>query len=502
MSKLPNVTGIAYTRYLLAFFFYFTIIRIRFAGYNFRHLAGDDLYLLIGSNQPGGYASKILPSFLDHGGGKWRPVTQVILSPLLDLFGEDFWKYQLVAEALLSLIGVLVALIIVQLVGKSSIWAFLAGSLVALSNFNLYFVLQVFGIMESLALLFFLITIALLSRPHHRFAKKDFLAAGVTFALSLHSHERYMLICFAVAALIYFRMQEQCLRERLLFSSVPFAAVLFNYLVKEIGFGMNFFTGAGGTEISSSSIDIPYFLLRASLNVLGYNVGPDYLSGKDASTLGSTGALLSLIWAIPAIMAMTCGCLHVIRTSRARGWAIIALCLLTISSLLLTASVAFRQEFRWLLAPQLAVLIVAVSSGLSAFGQRPIRLAVLTLLLAGFTINGVYYTQYSESTYFFDTQRLNDSIAERLFVQYRAEIPNTSFVIATGDSPTFMWGTAGGQVFSEFGKHRGVEEFLDVHLVPDFTLTDSLQGLRDNVILFEFRRNQIVQVHQGPEASQ
>ena len=502
MTKSTNARGIACMRYILAFFVYLSVIRIRFAGYNFRYLAGDDLYLLVASNEPGGYASRILPSLLDHGGGKWRPITQVILSPLLDLFGADFWKYQLVTEALLSLVGVLVALIIVRIVGRDTIWAYLAGSLVAISNFNLYFVLQVFGIMESLALIFLLITIALLLNPYRKVDRKDLLAAGVAFAISIHSHERYVLLCFAVAALIYSRAKDQRFRYRVIFAVVPFAVVFFNYLVKEVGFGMSFFTGAGGTEISSSTTDVPYFVLRAVMNVFGYNIGPDYLSGKDASTLGTTGVLLSMIWAIPAITAMACGCLHVLRTNRVRGWAVIALSLLTTSSLLLTASVAFRQEFRWLLAPQLAVLIVAVSSGLSAFGQRPIRIAVLTALLAGFTINSLYYIQYSESTYFFETQRLNDSIAERLFAQYSAEIPNTSFVIVTGDSPTYMWGTAGGRVFSEFGKSHGLEGSLDVHQIPNFTVIDSLQGLRDKVVLFEFRRDQIVQIHLKSEVSQ
>ena len=94
MRIVDKVKDLNRPKWYLLFFTYLVAIQIRFSPYNFETLTGDDIILLGWSNQSNGYMSTFWPSFTDNTLGKWRPVPQVILSPLLDFFGGDFWKYQ------------------------------------------------------------------------------------------------------------------------------------------------------------------------------------------------------------------------------------------------------------------------------------------------------------------------------------------------------------------------------------------------------------------------
>ena len=114
--------------------------------------------------------------------------------------------------------------------------------------------------------------------------------------------------------------------------------------------------------------------------------------------------------------------------------------------ILLSASIPFRQEYRWLLAPYIAlIVIVHVAAGVIADSRRTQMLLGALLVTTG-SIVGLYYSRYAESTYFFQTQHLGDSINDQIFVQYRDQIATTTFVVINYDDTVYNW-AVGGQLF-------------------------------------------------------
>ena len=181
MKIFENRTHLFQQKWIIVFFIFFSAVHLRFSTYGFNTLAGDDIFLLGQSNQKDGFLSTFWGSFTDHGGGKWRPVTQVILSPLLDFFGGDFWKYQLLNEVLLAFSGVLVALLVTNLTKGKFLLGLSAGSFLILARFNLYHVLQVFGLMESIAVIFTLLLLISLEKYLRFRSRKNLYLANVFF---------------------------------------------------------------------------------------------------------------------------------------------------------------------------------------------------------------------------------------------------------------------------------------------------------------------------------
>lgn len=485
---------LSYRSLVPLFFLYAFISRLRFSPYRFTTLAGDDLYMYVESNRPGGALSTIFGSIWDHGAGKWRPLPQIVLSPLLDLLGESFWKYQVLNELLLAGTSILVVMIIANVSKSLSPIAVVAGIVPLISNFNLYYVLQVLGIMEFLALACFLLALLKLSNLRKPLTVTYVLAGNLFFFLSIHSHERYILVIPSIVLLTFFRIERAPLKRRFLLSCLPILSVSFNYFMKTQVFGMNFLTGAGGTNISSSTVDIPGFFWKATLNIFGYNIGPDYLSSKNASDLGSTSILLCLGWAVPAIYLLTKAALTLCKKLGHRSIPVLLVVLGTLLPLLLSASIAFRQEFRWLMAPHVALIIlVAIATSYLMKTSKAIGV-VFIIAMVGVVSNSLFYAQYSRSTYFFMTQQFNDSAYDRIFVDYGDQLDQITFVVVGFDDPTYTWATASGQFFRAYARELGVEDFVDVREVSDLAEVSSLENIRPRQIFLQYSGPKLIQL--------
>ena len=254
---------------------------------------------------------------------------------------------------------------------------------------------------------------------------------------------------------------------------------------------MTFLTGGGGTEINSSTTDIPSFTWRALLNIFGYNSGPDYLSGRNAHLLGHSAIYIALIWAIPLIVLIL---LAVTKHLRIAGFrkaltnSTIAALLLV--PLLLSASITFRQEYRWLLAPYIGLIIIGHAAvGVLARSRRCQILLSAILIAAGSTV-GVYYSKHAESTYFFSTQSLGDSVNDRIFVQYGDQISTTTFVIVNYDSTVFNWAVGDLFYYSQYSPDTN----FDIRTVPSIDQIENLMDLRENVVVFDYQWDQVVQL--------
>ena len=479
------------TKWYLCFAAYFFAIHLRFASFSFKTLAGDDVILLGVSNQNNGFLSTFWGSFTDHTGGKWRPISQIILSPLLDFFGGDFWKYQLLNEALLAGCGVLMAVLVFNMTGGRFLLGLSAGSFVVLARFNLYYVLQVFGLMESLAVLCMLSMLIALEKYVRLGSNRYIYFSNFFFFLTIHTHERYLFLLPVLFVCSWLYVPSKPLSARLFLVCLPLFIVAENFLVKTKILNLTFLTGGGGTEINAATTDIPTFSWRALLNIFGYNSGPDYLSGRNAHSLGIAAVFLAVGWTILLFAVILLSCIQMFRKT---GWQNscrkVCIAVLLIGPLILSASITFRQEYRWLFAPYIALIVVVHVSLNVVARSRQTLIFISCLLVSLGTLIGVYYARYAESTYFFSTQNLADSINDRLFVQYEEQMSTTTFVIVDYDSTTFNWAVGGELYNNEYSPSMN----FDIRRVASTEEITALTELRENLIVFDYRWDQIVQL--------
>ena len=160
-------------------------------------------------------------------------------------------------------------------------------------------------------------------------------------------------------------------------------------------------------------------------------------------------------------------------------------------SLLLSASITFRQEYRWLLSPFIVFVVMVVCSISYLFRSKIARGVVTLFIVAVGTVNGLYYARYAENTYFFMTQKLTDSINDQIFVQYKSELNSATFVVIDHGSQVFDWGIGGGLFFDVYGSG----ENTDIRRITEVGDKSTLIDLRENVYVFDYQWDKVVQLN-------
>lgn len=458
-------------------------------------LMGDDLDLLLQSRTSGGYASSFWVSLTETSADKFRPVVTVVLYALTQVFDASFHSYRYVALILQILNVGLVGLLAWRLSKRSWVISVTAMVLVTVSRFNVYFVLQVFGVMEGLAVSFLLGMLLAVHRCYETGRRRPLLAASFLYLLVVFTHERFIVLGpFLLLANLLAPVTFRSWKERLAWASLPVAVASFNIVVKSIILGIDFFTGPGGQDVSLGQGQVMVHLRRAALNVIGFNTGPDYLSGRNMHALGVVGIGLGMAFA--AVVAVV-GVWSLARLRRrlAKGELVAlrpyGLGLACLLPLLLSASITFRQEYRWLFSPYV-VLILALSWALGGeAGRRHTRvLATIAVLATGLAVDG-YYRRHVDNTYFFAGLRTADSIRREVIDQHRAELgTSTIFIVTNGDRVVQEWYLRDGGFFKIYGD--GMAD--DVRFVDSVEVARATSNVRSNVLAFDFRGDRVVDV--------
>jgi hypothetical protein len=469
--------------------------------YNYRTLTIDDLLLYITSNTPGGNASTLRGAFTDGSYDKWRPIPNAMAAVITDVFGSNYMSYKLFNLFALTVVCILVAVLALRLTGGRWLLAAGAALAVTVSRFNSYFVLQIPGLMESTALAFALLTAIAFQWAYASKRRSGVVIGNVCFLLATLSHERYLvLLPFVFLATAWAPVGFRSLRERASWAAIPIGVAAFNYGFKAWVIGIDFSTGAGGQELEPDIGQVAEFMRSAFLNTIGYNTGPSYLSGRDAALIGSTAVWLSVALVVPVAIVIVWAIARERRSPS--GWHIdvfrpYVLALALFIPLLLSASITFRQEYRWLYAP-FCFLVVGVAWAVSRLPTPSARAFLgVAVLAASLSVDG-YYRQYVDGTYFFVAQRTTDSVADRIIDQYRPVLGTDSFVLVTGSNDSFERGMLR---YGEFFDVYAPGSDIDVRFVETVDEIPDLEGLRPVVHVFEYRRaaSAIVSID-GPEA--
>jgi len=302
--------------------------------------------------------------------GKFRPVFAWAMAVFFRLFEENVHPYQWINVLIQAASASITFAAVRRLSNGSGLFAFCVALAVALSRLALYNVTQVTGILESLALMFCLLSlygVVRLSESVFSAAKWAWFAL-IMAALSMHTHERYVVLAAWLVLVFSLSIFNANLSRRSIFGLLASTVTLaiFNFLFKKLVVGIPFFVGTGGISMVFDFDRTIDSLRQAVQSIFGMNSGPDYLVGKSLEGLDSPTAF-QLATAVRAswlglIATGILIALYRVRRDKqsiwnALGWpmALVALAGL----LLLPPLMTIRMEQRWVFTPYVVMLILA-----------------------------------------------------------------------------------------------------------------------------------------------
>jgi hypothetical protein len=273
----------------------------------------------------------------------------------------------------------------------------------------------------------------------------------IWFALAVFTDERYVVVViFVLACIALYPGVVATSRRALTLAGAAVAIVAANFLLKTFVLHSRFFTGTAGQQLGFDPKSIATYLATGFMNVLGFNIGPIYLAGRDAFE-GPVGVFFGLVFSAGAVIVAIAYFRLPRAGERVKHWRPVVLAAALFLPLLLSASVAVRQDPRWLYAP-FAVFLLALSGAAGSVERGKRANAVAVTMLAACLLATVYYRSSIGSIYFFYSMTLAHSVRETL-----ANDPPETVVFQThGADEVHRWIFANDEFFDEYGLRDSV----------------------------------------------
>lgn len=397
---------------------------------SYKVLMGDDLLHvnLILNNSLQDYQTII------HSWSKYRPVFEIPFYYIVKTFGNNVFAYTVINSILNFITAIGVFYFSYKTTNKNIIISFLFSLILIISRFNNYNYLQLLGIMENMAMLeiiaiFILINVFIAKSKI--VTKFDFFLVFILFLIG-NTHERFLIVLPLITLFYLLKMLTLKKRNFIIFALIPVLLIIVNILIKNT-LGVNFFTGAGGTNQSNPlNIQSLLFFLSAVANISGINIGPSYLSGLSLNQSSKYIVLLSFV-NLPLLALLLFKFVKIIiKLPKQFPVQLFNICLLI--CLCLSASISFRQEFRWLYSPFLVLLLFILSNINLVFRKKTYRLIIYIFLFSQIIIS-VYYRSYLNNIYYMpginvakETKYLLDS--------HISQLNNNQIIIDTDNQDT------------------------------------------------------------------
>jgi hypothetical protein len=447
---------------------------------------GDDLNQIVGAHT-GGYASSLQKALTSEKGAlKYRPVFATILYLETLAFGDSFYSYVCLNILLEFLNACLVAMICYRLSRKNLMAALFCGVMFIISRFSYYQVHQmVGGALEGTALLLFLLTVFGIVYAYE--SRKPLVLAWplLFYFVLIFTHERYTVVAPALAVAILLAPTGFRRRwHRYAMAAVPPLFLTFNYALKVFILHMPFFQGTEN-ELTFESQPILKFLLSGASNMLGFNVGPNMFSGLDLANAGARGYILGGVFTMAVVTLGAAYVHHRLQTKRKTTasdiWGVLLFLLLFVA-LIAAASVATRQEFRWLYAPY-AVVIFGIAY---LFGRISSHTMLRLLLLAGILFSAIavdtFYRSYRDNVFFYDGMKIADSAERNIVDKYGSDLSGEQLFIVGADSMTANYYLMGAKLITFYS---GDGE-IDLHYLDSMDGIINYEGDPNDVLVFWF----------------
>ena len=406
-------------------------------------LMGDDA-LLVYSVLHGQYAFDLPHVFGLVIAQKYRPVFHLILGLIVPVFRTNFAAYEAL-NLFVELLNAAVLAGIVYVLGRRNVLlAFAAAIAFVVCRFGYYNVIQLFGLMEGLGVLFMLLTVFDAARSYVENRLALLARSIVWYALAAFTHERYMVLGLFVVACVALHPQARAhWRRALALAAGAVGVLVFNVGLKVFIFHTPVLMGTAGEKMSASTPILAFFI-NGLENVFGFNVGPDYLAAKNIETLGLPGYVVGALVAVPALVVFGAFLVWAIR-SRSRSSLRATIVGLTLFvTLLATASVTIRQEFRWLYGPE-AVFLIGVATAAVRINRSMVAIAAFTF--AASVAGALVYRPYVENVFFVYSMGIASDVRNEMIAAPAAHIT----IADHGDTTIPNWVFMHGEFFSLYG---------------------------------------------------
>ncbi|HEY9075453.1 MAG TPA: hypothetical protein VIO61_02840 [Anaerolineaceae bacterium] len=414
---------------------------------------GDDLSLI---KQYGMKKFGVSPwsDFLYKGAAKFRPVFTVPLGIITRTCEYDFPCYINVNLAFFVINTMILSIAVYFISNRWLVSIFLSSFLFIISRFSYYSVLQLIGFVENLSMTFFLLMLLFLVLYRKDQKLKWLISAVAAYGLLIYTHERFIILAFPLCALVAISFLSKYLSK--LYTIGLLLLIILgtssNLLIKQYYFHIPFLVGTGGTEITNTfSIGAAIvFFLKGSANMIGINAGPNWLSGIHFMEAGITGILISIFSTAACLSTFIVFLVQKPRDPRARlqDYLLIFIFASIIASLVASASVTIRQEYRWLYTP-FAAFILLLCYILGQIQVNRTRLILTAILALSFACADGFYRQYQNNVFFFDGMRTTDAVKTQIIDHYPlATLAKSKIIILDyGNKPLREWYLNGDYFF-------------------------------------------------------
>jgi hypothetical protein len=417
-------------------------------------LIGDDLFIVASTQHANWFDTLVQGLTTNPPSNKYRPVLTTIFALTIPVFGTNFYAYVALNTVVEIAAALTLASIVLRLTRRNAVLATLAGCAFVVSRFVYYDVIQIYGIMEGLALLLMLCALRAVVIAYQERRPAVLWHTVWLAALAIFTDERYLAMTpFLIAAPLLYPDARLDARRLRLQALAQCAAPLAYVFIKTVVFRAPVASGTGGHELALQPIGLRMFIVSAVENMLGFNAGPSYLSGRDLGEVGTPAYLAGWLVCVPILLVLGWYAADVIRRRVPRRPLVLALVLFV--PLLLTTIVTIRQEFRWLYGP-FALVVVAVAAAGGRYGARSVPAALAAFALIASAGGAMYYRRFAPNVFFIHAMAVAGSVRDALM---RDPSRTIDLVIGNDDSIPH-WALGEGTFFQVYGLDQSHVRFV------------------------------------------
>lgn len=421
----------------------------------------------------GEWASTIGQSLFGGAFEKFRPIFQLAWYLIIGAFDHDIRAIFGVTVVVHAINAFIVFVIARKLTRGSIIVPVLCALAFSISRFGLYQVVQVTSLVESIALIFFLLmidrVIDVLRSDQPGGAVHPMVLAIIFASCAFFTHERYLPCLLVLIALVFLPpIRDLKVSTRAYLFAAPIVAILTNSLYKTVVLHVPFFVGTGGTRIGIDITQVTKNAADAAASIVGFNVGDEYLVGVRIDQLQS-------LWPWLLAAALACGFLATLfiglyQAIRSRNFAqvwTIAILALAAGVLLGPPVLTIRFEQRWGLAPYAVVLLAtAWAIGASSGIARRVTVTIAAVSLCSALVLETFYRDGFKNIFFVMSAQIADIAARDLT---SPKVPADTPIILIMEPSLCNWILHSGSFFKIYGGRA-----RELECIADLTLPSKL----------------------------
>lgn len=444
----------------------------------FKVLAGDDLASLDASRQSYVASVQWLASYL-----KFRPVTSFVLWAVTHWSGGDARQMASVGIAIQSLNALIFFLLAYRLLHISPALSLGLTFIAILNRFTANLISPTSAIAEGIGAIALLCIVAVALRFLEQPTIRRAALLALLFLIIVHIHERFLVLACPLALIAIGVWTWTRVSAVVLILGVT-ASGLLNFGIKRLLLGTPILIGGETRPIHFNISEICSFLWHGTLNLVGINSGPSYLSLEDFSESPFWIQVVS----VAAAVLSCCLVAKIIRDAflapagEVRKVAFLRLGFYASATalLLLSASITFRQEYRWLYNPYVVFLCLLGLGVRRASRVAPWSHFLMICLIALSISREIYLRQRLHNLFYFHVEQVASNLFDTL--QHVSGIHEKDTVLIRGNVPVHDWAFL-GDTFSrtyrmphlEFAAGPVVAEEIDAAqvVVIDYNATDN-----------------------------